>query len=233
MKPPGSFYPVETRPRLGPAPPDHGLLPPPLRPGGGSRAARAAAADLTDPDRSALTGENLFLKSLVHYTVRLAWEMQQPGNPPRHPVWLPHPVRRGSSGGEHDPHVERAHAPAAPRWSISPARSRNWCGTAGWREGVCHIFEAHTTAGLTINENADPSVQSDILMVLNKIISEKEAYRHLEGNSPAHLKASLMGPQLTVLVSHGRLLLGTWQGIFLCEFDGPRTRKVHLKIMAG
>ena len=104
---------------------------------------------------------------------------------------------------------------------------------SGVEEGVCHIFEAHTTAGLTINENADPSVQSDILMVLNKIISDKEAYRHLEGNSPAHLKASLMGPQLTVLVNHGSLLLGTWQGIFLCEFDGPRTRKVHIKIMAG
>jgi secondary thiamine-phosphate synthase enzyme len=104
---------------------------------------------------------------------------------------------------------------------------------SGVEEGVCHIFEAHTTAGLTINENADPSVQSDILMVLNKIISDKEAYRHLEGNSPAHLKASLMGPQLTVLVTNGRLLLGTWQGIFLCEFDGPRTRKVYIKIMAG
>jgi secondary thiamine-phosphate synthase enzyme len=104
---------------------------------------------------------------------------------------------------------------------------------SGVEEGVCHLFEAHTTAGLTINENADPSVQIDILMVLNKIISDREAYRHLEGNSPAHIKASLMGPQLTVLVSQGKLLLGTWQGIFLCEFDGPRTRKVHLKIMAG
>jgi secondary thiamine-phosphate synthase enzyme len=104
---------------------------------------------------------------------------------------------------------------------------------SGVEEGVCHIFQAHTTAGLTINENADPSVQTDILMVLNKIISDREAYRHLEGNSPAHIKACLMGPQLTVLVSRNRLLLGTWQGIFLCEFDGPRTRKVHLKIMAG
>ena len=100
-------------------------------------------------------------------------------------------------------------------------------------EGVCHIFQAHTTAGLTINENADPSVQADILMVLNRIISEKEAYRHLEGNSPAHIKASLMGAQLTVLVSNGSLVLGAWQGVFLCEFDGPRTRKVHIKIMAG
>ncbi len=104
---------------------------------------------------------------------------------------------------------------------------------SGVEEGVCHLFEAHTTAGLTINENADPSVQADILMVLNRIISDQEAYRHLEGNSPAHIKASLMGAQLTVLVSKSRLLLGTWQGIYLCEFDGPRTRKVHLKIMAG
>jgi secondary thiamine-phosphate synthase enzyme len=104
---------------------------------------------------------------------------------------------------------------------------------SGVTEGVGHLFEAHTTAALTINENADPSVQADILTVLNRIISDQEVYRHLEGNSPAHVKASLMGAQLTVLVSNGRLLLGTWQGVFLCEFDGPRTRKVHLKIMAG
>jgi secondary thiamine-phosphate synthase enzyme len=100
-------------------------------------------------------------------------------------------------------------------------------------EGVCHITVAHTTAGLTINENADPSVQADILMVLNKIISDREAYRHREGNSPAHIKTSLMGANLSILVSNHSLLLGTWQGVFLCEFDGPRTRKVHLKLMAG
>ena len=104
---------------------------------------------------------------------------------------------------------------------------------SGVEEGVCYIFQAHTTAGLTINENADPSVQADILMVLNKIISDREAYGHAEGNSPAHIKTSLMGPSLTVLVSRGALLLGTWQGVFLCEFDGPRTRRVHIKIMAG
>jgi secondary thiamine-phosphate synthase enzyme len=100
------------------------------------------------------------------------------------------------------------------------------------KEGVCHIFVAHTTAGLTINENADPSVQSDIIMVLNKIISDHESYRHSEGNSPAHIKASLMGPSLSILVEKGSLLLGTWQGVYLCEFDGPRTRKVYIKIMA-
>ena len=104
---------------------------------------------------------------------------------------------------------------------------------SGVTEGFCHLFVAHTTAGLTINENADPSVQADILMVLNKVISDREAFSHGEGNSPAHIKASLMGPDLTVLLNHGSLLLGTWQGVYLCEFDGPRTRKVRIKIMAG
>lgn len=101
---------------------------------------------------------------------------------------------------------------------------------SGVSEGLCHVFVPHTTAGVTINENADTSVKADILMVLNKLISDKEPYRHLEGNSPAHIKASLVGPQLTVLVSGGRLLLGTWQGIFFCEFDGPRSRRVHVKV---
>jgi secondary thiamine-phosphate synthase enzyme len=100
-------------------------------------------------------------------------------------------------------------------------------------EGLCHVFVPHTTAGVTINENADPSVTADILMVLNKVISDREPYRHAEGNSPAHIKASLMGPQLTVFVSQGRLLLGTWQGIYFCEFDGPRHRRLYVKITEG
>lgn len=103
---------------------------------------------------------------------------------------------------------------------------------SGVQEGWCHLFVPHTTAALTINENADPSVKADILMILNKIISDKESYRHLEGNSPAHIKASLLGPQLTLLVSCGRLVLGTWQGIYFCEFDGPRSRRLHLKVVA-
>lgn len=103
---------------------------------------------------------------------------------------------------------------------------------SGVREGLCHLFVPHTTAAVTINENADPSVKTDILLVLNKIISDHEPYRHLEGNSPAHIKASLFGPQLTLMVSGGRLVLGTWQGIYFCEFDGPRTRRLHLKIVA-
>ena len=104
---------------------------------------------------------------------------------------------------------------------------------SGVSEGVCHLFVPHTTAAVTINENADPAVKADILMVLNKIIRDEEPYRHLEGNSPAHIKASIIGPQLTVLVSGGRLVLGTWQGIFFCEFDGPRTRKLHVKVVEG
>jgi len=103
---------------------------------------------------------------------------------------------------------------------------------SGVQEGLCHLFVPHTTAAVTINENADPSVRVDILMVLNQIISDKEPYRHLEGNSPAHIKASLIGPQLTLLVSGGRLVLGTWQGIYFCEFDGPRSRRLHLKVVA-
>ena len=110
------------------------------------------------------------------------------------------------------------------------ARVQEVVRDSGVSEGLCHVFVPHTTAGVTINENADPSVKADILMVLNKIISDQEPYRHLEGNSPAHIKASLVGPQLTVLVSGGRLLLGTWQGIFFCEFDGPRSRRVHVKV---
>jgi secondary thiamine-phosphate synthase enzyme len=113
------------------------------------------------------------------------------------------------------------------------ARVQQVVADSGVAEGLCHVFVPHTTAGVTINENADPSVKADILMVLNKLISDREPYRHLEGNSPAHIKASLVGPQLTVLVSQGRLLLGTWQGIFFCEFDGPRHRRVHVKVTAG
>jgi secondary thiamine-phosphate synthase enzyme len=102
---------------------------------------------------------------------------------------------------------------------------------SGVSEGVCHLFVPHTTAAVTINENVDPTVKADILMVLNKVISDREPYRHSEGNSPAHIKASLFGPQLTILVSQGRLVLGTWQGVFFCEFDGPRSRKLHVKVV--
>lgn len=102
---------------------------------------------------------------------------------------------------------------------------------SGVTEGLCHVFVPHTTAAVTINENADPAVKADILMVMNKLISEQEPYRHQEGNSPAHVKASLIGPQITVFVTKGRLALGTWQGIFFCEFDGPRSRRLLVKVV--
>jgi len=97
--------------------------------------------------------------------------------------------------------------------------------------GVCMLFVPHTTAAITINESADPSVQADILMVLNKIVPWKEAYRHLEGNAPAHIKASIIGISEIIAVERGRLRLGMWQGVFFCEFDGPRSRKVDIRLL--
>ena len=103
----------------------------------------------------------------------------------------------------------------------------------GVEDGVCIVFIPHTTAAITINENADPSVVQDILMELNKIVPFKDQYRHMEGNSPAHIKASLVGGSQTVLIESGKLVLGTWQGIFFCEFDGPRNRKIYVKVISG
>jgi secondary thiamine-phosphate synthase enzyme len=103
----------------------------------------------------------------------------------------------------------------------------------GVGDGICIIFVPHTTASVTINENADPSVVQDILMELNKIVPFKNQYRHMEGNSPAHIKASLLGCSQIVFVESGKLVLGTWQGIFFCEFDGPRNRKVYVKGVSG
>jgi secondary thiamine-phosphate synthase enzyme len=102
----------------------------------------------------------------------------------------------------------------------------------GVEDGICIIFIPHTTAGVTINENADPSVVQDIIMELNKIVPFKDPYRHMEGNSPAHIKASLVGCSQIVFIQSRKLVLGTWQGIFFCEFDGPRDRKVLVKVMA-
>ena len=102
---------------------------------------------------------------------------------------------------------------------------------SGVGDGLCMVSVPHTTAAVTINESADPSVKADVLMVLNKIIPWDAGYRHLEGNSAAHIKSSLVGASELVAVEGGGLVLGTWQGIFFCEFDGPRTRKVHVKVM--
>jgi secondary thiamine-phosphate synthase enzyme len=101
----------------------------------------------------------------------------------------------------------------------------------GVEDGICIIYIPHTTAAVTINENADPSVPQDIVMELNKVVPFEDRYHHLEGNSAAHIKASLLGCSQTVLIESGKLVLGTWQGIFFCEFDGPRNRKVHVKVM--
>jgi len=98
-------------------------------------------------------------------------------------------------------------------------------------DGLILVYVPHTTAGITINEGADPSVQEDFLRVLNQLIPFKGPYRHGEGNSPAHIKTSLIGSSISVMIETGRLILGTWQSIFLCEFDGPRTRKVLIKII--
>lgn len=96
-------------------------------------------------------------------------------------------------------------------------------------DGFCYLFNPHTTAALTINEGADPDVQHDILNGLREIVPLQYNYRHREGNSPSHIMASLVGPSLTIAIDNGRLLLGTWQRIFFCEFDGPRTRSVHCR----
>jgi secondary thiamine-phosphate synthase enzyme len=98
------------------------------------------------------------------------------------------------------------------------------------QEGRCSVYVPHTTCGVTINENADPSVKQDILMELDKRIPWNDNYSHSEGNSAAHLKASLMGFSVSIPISSGRMMLGTWQGIYLCEFDGPRSRRVIISI---
>lgn len=96
--------------------------------------------------------------------------------------------------------------------------------------GCCMVFVPHTTAGITINESADPSVRSDILMMLNRLVPWESGFRHSEGNSAAHVKSSLVGVSLQVAISNSRLVLGTWQGIYFCEFDGPRNRQVHVHL---
>jgi len=102
---------------------------------------------------------------------------------------------------------------------------------SGIKNGICYVFIPHTTAGVTINENADPDVKSDMLMEINKVIPFQDSYQHMEGNSAAHIKASLFGNSETVFFTDGRLQLGTWQGIFFCEFDGSRTRQVWVNLI--
>jgi secondary thiamine-phosphate synthase enzyme len=101
---------------------------------------------------------------------------------------------------------------------------------SGVKDGTAEIFIPHTTAAITINENADPDVRTDMLAYLERLIPQDSGFRHSEGNSDAHIKSSLVGVHITVYISSGRLMLGTWQGIYFCEFDGPRSRRIFVKI---
>jgi secondary thiamine-phosphate synthase enzyme len=103
----------------------------------------------------------------------------------------------------------------------------------GIKDGICVVFVPHTTAGVTINENADPAAREDIESTLDRMVPWDGPYRHAEGNSAAHVKASMVGHAAVVPIDRGRLALGTWQGIYLCEFDGPRTRNVHVQVVSS
>jgi secondary thiamine-phosphate synthase enzyme len=109
---------------------------------------------------------------------------------------------------------------------------RNIVGQSGVKSGVCYVFVPHTTAGILVNEHADPAVVADIAAQLDAVAPQHKNYRHTEGNAPAHIKASLIGDSRALFIEDGRLVLGTWQGIFFGEFDGPRSRSVLVKIIA-
>jgi len=121
-------------------------------------------------------------------------------------------------------------APKADFHNITP-QVREAVAKSGIASGITMIYCPHTTAGITINENADPDVVHDLLIGLDRAFPDRSEFRHGEGNSSAHLKASAMGSSATVIVEEGKLLLGTWQGIYFCEFDPPRKRKFYVKVM--
>ena len=110
---------------------------------------------------------------------------------------------------------------------------RQTLNESGVESGIAVIFCPHTTAAITINENADPDVQTDLLFAMDKTYPDRPQFRHVEGNSAAHLKSSCVGASETVIIEDGTLLLGTWQGIYFAEFDGPRTRSFYVKIVKG
>ena len=125
--------------------------------------------------------------------------------------------------------------------TISSSRQNEWLNitrevdravaASGISEGMCVVFVPHTTAAITVNENADPDVPHDVGLALDRISPDRREFRHGEGNSAAHTKTSLVGPSISLIVSGSRLLLGTWQGIWFNEYDGPRTRKVHIRVI--
>jgi secondary thiamine-phosphate synthase enzyme len=120
---------------------------------------------------------------------------------------------------------------AKAQWINITAEVQRACGASGIAEGICVVFVPHTTAAVTLNENADPDVPSDVILALDRISPDLKEFRHGEGNSAAHTKSSVVGPSITLIVNGGTLLLGTWQGIWFNEYDGPRTRKVHVRVM--
>ena len=113
------------------------------------------------------------------------------------------------------------------------AQVRDIVRQSGTNNGLVHVFSMHTTGAVTINENADPAVPEDILSCINKVIPFDDNFKHMEGNSAAHIKVSLFGPSETVALENGKLVLGTWQSLFFCEFDGPRTRKINVTIIGA
>ncbi len=113
------------------------------------------------------------------------------------------------------------------------SRVRDVIAKSGVKEGMAVVYVPHTTAAVTINESADPSVVQDIIAKLGQVVPQHGGYRHTEGNSDAHIKTSLVGSSVHLIVSGGAPVLGTWQGIFFCEFDGPRTRTVQIKVLSG
>jgi secondary thiamine-phosphate synthase enzyme len=113
------------------------------------------------------------------------------------------------------------------------SRVRDTITASGVQDGLAIVFVPHTTAGVTINEAADPSVAEDIKDKLGKLVPHADSYRHAEGNSDAHIKASIVGSSVTIIIADGKPVLGTWQGVFFCEFDGPRSRKVYVRIVAA
>ena len=110
-------------------------------------------------------------------------------------------------------------------------KAREAARKSGASDGVCIVYCPHTTAGITINENADPDVVRDMLLGLKKAYPDRDAFRHFEGNSSAHLRASAVGSSDSIIIQSGELLLGRWQGIYFCEFDGPRDRRFYVKIL--
>ncbi|MDR1317743.1 MAG: secondary thiamine-phosphate synthase enzyme YjbQ [Spirochaetales bacterium] len=116
-------------------------------------------------------------------------------------------------------------------WLDITDRIREIVRLSGVREGLCVVFVPHTTAAVTMNENADPDVPRDVILALNAASPDRGEFRHAEGNSAAHTKTSLVGPSITVIVSGGGLLLGTWQGLWFTEYDGPRTRQVYVRVV--